>query len=147
MFITPTYFIDSGVPVSSDISETEVSLAIKTCEQFYVKPRLGADKYADMLSNPTQYADIINGNDTIGGIKLMETHLVYSYMLYEMMRLTRYSSVVKRSDESEAPKREDILALCKHHYEIADVLMREIMNSLQIKIEPYYNSFIFGELI
>lgn len=147
MFITPTYFLDSGVPVSSDISETEVSLGIKTCEQFYVKPRLGVEKYADMLENPTQYAEIINGNDTIGGIKLMETHLVYAYMLYDMMRLTRYSSVVKKSDESEAPRREDILALAKHHYEIADALMREIMNFLQIKIEPYYNSFIFGELI
>lgn len=147
MILTPTYFMDSGIPVSSDISESEVTLAIKTCEQFYVKPRLGADKYADIVENPTQYADIINGTDTLCGLKLMETHLVFAYMLYDMMRLTRYSSVVKRSDESEAPKRDDILALAKHHYEIAEAFMVEIAESLQIKIEPHYNNFIFGELL
>lgn len=147
MILTPTYFMDSGIPVSSDISESEVTLAIKTCEQFYVKPRLGADKYADIVENPTEYAEIINGTDTLCGLKLMETHLVFAYMLYDMMRLTRYSSVVKRSDESEAPKRDDILALAKHHYEIAEAFMVEIAESLQIKIEPHYNNFIFGELL
>lgn len=147
MILTPTYFLDSGLPLSSDISVDEVELAIKTCEQFYVKPRLGADKYADIVENPTQYAEIINGTDTLCGLKLMETHLVYAYMLYEMMRLTRYSSVVKRSDESDSPKREDILALAKHHYEIAEAFMVEIAESLQIKIEPHYNNFIFGELL
>ncbi len=147
MILTPTYFLNCGLPISSDISDNEIELAIKTCEQFYVKPRLGADKYADIVENPEQYSDIIHGTNAVCGLELMETHLVFSYILYDTIRATRYGSVTKRSDESENPKREDILALAKHHYEIAEAFMVEIMNSLQIKIEPHYNSFIFNELL
>ena len=147
MILTPTYSLNCGLPISSDISDNEIELAIKTCEQFYVKPRLGADKYADIVENPTQYADIIHGTNAVCGLELMETHLVFSYILYDTIRATRYGSVTKRSDESENPKREDVLALCKHHWEICEAFVREVAESLQIEMPKGTNNFIFNELI
>lgn len=148
MILTPTYFLDCGLPLSSDISEQEVSLAIKTFEQFSLKSLIGSETYAAICANDEhEYDDVIHGTDTIAGLELAIAHGVFAEMLYDMMRLTRYSSVVKRSDESEAPKRDDILALAKQHSEISLAFILEVCDFLQIEPNKNHNSFIFNELL
>lgn len=144
---TPNDIFNSGLPISTDIREEEVSLAIKTVSQFYLKNAIGAELYAAIMQDTThQYDDIVVGTDTIAGLRLALEHGVFAYLLYDTIRATRYGSVAKRSDESENPKREDILALSKHHWEICEVFVREVAESLQIEMPKGANNFIFNEL-
>lgn len=144
---TPNDIFNSGLPISTDIREEEVSLAIKTVSQFYLKNAIGAELYAAIMQDTThQYDDIVVGTDTIAGLRLALEHGVFAYMLYDSIRLTRYSSVVKSSDESEQPRRDDILALCKHHWEIFAVFVDEVLNYLQIEKPKRTNNLIFNEL-
>ena len=144
---TPNDIFNSGLPISTDIREEEVSLAIKTVSQFYLKNAIGAELYAAIMQDTThQYDDIVLGTDTLAGLRLALEHGVFAYLLYDTIRATRYGSVAKRSDESENPKREDILALSKHHWEICEVFVREVAESLQIEMPKGTNNFIFNEL-
>lgn len=145
---TPTDIFNCGLPIASDITEQEVTLAITTVSKFYLKNAIGADLYAAIMQDTEhQYDDIVNGTDTLGGLKLALEHGVFAYMLYDTIRATRYGSVAKRSDESENPKREDVLTLCKHHWEICEAFVREVAESLQIEMPKGTNNFIFNELI
>ena len=144
---TPNDIFNSGLPISTDIREEEVSLAIKTVSQFYLKNAIGAELYAAIMQDTThQYDDIVLGTDTLAGLRLALEHGVFAYLLYDTIRATRYGGVAKRSDESENPKREDILALSKHHWEICEVFVREVAESLQIEMPKGTNNFIFNEL-
>lgn len=148
MICSAQYIIDSGLPISSDISDREIEYACRTVEQFYVKPMLGSELYSDIVSDTThQYDDIVNGTDEVAGLELAISHLVFAYLAYDNTRITRYTSVVKDSDESENPSREDLLAVAKHHWEIGMVFVREVLEFLQIEIPKSYNNMIFSELI
>lgn len=142
-----TYF-DSGLPTSTDISEQEVEFAIKTVEQYYVKPRLGAELYADIIEDPVTYADAVDGTNTVAGLKTAIEHLTYAYMLWDRSRLTRYTTVIKNDEHSTEPKPEDLYQICKAHWEIGEVFVAEVCKFLQAP-EPKYplNNLIFGELI
>lgn len=140
--------MDCGLPISSDISEREIEYAIKTVEQFYLKPMLGAELYADIDTDTThQYDDIIHGTSELAGLEMAISHLVFGYLIYDNTRLTRYSSVVKDSDESDNPSREDLLAISKHHWEIGMVFVREVLKFLQIETPKTCSNMIFSELI
>ena len=102
MILSVQTFIDSGLPTASDISEQEISFAIKTVEQAYLKPRLGGDLYNDIVTSPTTYEDAIKGTNTVAGLELALEHLVYGYMLYDMLHLTRYASVTSSRRSSTA---------------------------------------------
>lgn len=146
--VTPSDVINSGLPISSDITEQEVSLAINTVSQFYLKNVLGADLYADIMQDTEhQYDDIVIGNDRIAGLRLAMEHGVFAYLIYDSIRLTRYGSVRKESDESQNPKIDEILSLAKHHWEICMAFVREIAESLQIEMPKGANNFIFNELL
>lgn len=139
--------LNCGLPLSTDIRDEEIALAIKTVSMYYLKDALGSELYASIISDTThQYDDIVVGTDTIAGLRLALEHGVFAYMLYDSIRLTRYSSVVKSSDESEQPRRDDILALCKHHWEIFAVFVDEVLNYLQIEKPKRTNNLIFNEL-
>ena len=144
---TNTYF-DCGLPTSTDISAQEVEFAIKTIEQYYVKPRLGAELYADIVNNPDNYAEALNGSNNLAGLKTAVEHLVYAYMLWDRSRLTRYTTVIKNDEHSTEPKSEDLYQICKAHWEIGIAFLNEICEKLQAP-EPKYpaNNLIFGELM
>ena len=145
--LTVQKFLDGGMPVSNDIRETEIETKIRSFEHFYLKPVLTPEVYADILDNEGHaYDDVIYGTDTIAGLELAIMHGVYALMLYDTLRLTRYGSVRKESDESASPGREDILAVCKQNFEICQVFVQEILDYLEIPKNKDYNSFIFNEL-
>lgn len=148
MICSCQFLIDCGLPISNDISERELEYAIKTVEQFYVKPMLGGKLYADIDTDAThQYDDIIHGTSELAGLETAITHLVFGYLIYDNTRLTRYSTVVKDSDESTKPSREDLLAVAKHHWEMGCAFVIEVCKFLQIETPKANNNLIFGELL
>ncbi len=148
MICSEEYIVNCGLPISSDITAQEIEYSIRTVEQFYVKPIIGSELYSEIDSDTThQYDDVIHGTSELAGLELAISHLVFGYMIFDNTRLTRYSSVVKDSDESENQSREDLLAISKHHWEIGMVFVREVLKFLQIKAPKSYNNMIFSELI
>lgn len=148
MICTSQFLIDCGLPISNDISEREIEYAIRTVEQFYVKPMLGSELYSCIVSDAAhQYDGIIHGTSELAGLELAISHLVFGYMIYDNTRLTRYSSVVKDSDESTKPSREDLLAVAKHHWEIGCSFVIEVCKFLQIETPKSSNNLIFSELL
>ena len=147
--LTVQKFLDGGMPVSTDLSDNEIATKIRSFEHFYLKPILTPDLYSDILANDDHaYDDVIHGNDKIAGLELAIMHGVYSLMLYDSLRLTRYGSVRKESGESENPKREDVLAVCKQNFEICQVFVGEVCKFLDVHVDRnHYNSFIFNELV
>jgi hypothetical protein len=141
-------FIYSGLPVASDIASEEVEFAIKNVEHAIVKPRLGVDLYADIVENPSDYTEAVNGSNTVGGLLLAEENLVFAYLLYTKIRLTRYSTVVKDDEHSMEPALKDLLAFSKNYWETGFMLLDEVCEFLQAP-EPKYplNNLIFGELM
>lgn len=145
--ITAQGFFDCGLPVSTDITEQEVTFAITSVEQFYVVPRIGGLKWAQLIEHPTDYDTAINGGTTLAGLKIAEYHLVFAYLLYDKMRLTRYSSVIKNDEHSTDPSREDVLEISKFHWEQGEVFLRDVLKYLQIEDKGCKNNLLFNELI
>lgn len=142
-------FINGGMPVSSDITEAEIGLKIRSFEHFYLKPILTADVYSAIVTNADHaYDNVIHGDDTLAGLEIAIMHGVYALMLYDTLRLTRYGSVRKDTNESENPERDDILAVCKQNFEICQVFVSEVCKYLDVHSNKnHYNSFIFNELV
>ena len=145
--ITYTEFLDSGLPLSDDISTAEVEMAIHTVEQFYLKDVLTPQIYADILANPSNYTDVLSGNGEVAGLKMAMFHLVFAYMLYDNTRLTRYSAVIKNDEHSDSPSREDLLRSAKHHWEIGSVFTLECSKYLAVDVSEIHNDFVFNELV
>ena len=140
-------FLDGGMPVSNDISESEVGNKITTFEHYYIKPILTPQLYSAIVQNTDhEYDEVIGGNDEVAGLELAIMHGVYALMLFDTLRLTRYGSVRKESDESNGPDRDDILAICRQNFEICQVFVGEVCKFLQVPKQKIYNSFIFNEL-
>lgn len=148
MICSEEYIVNCGLPISSDITAQEIEYAIRTVEQFYLKPMIGSELYVDIDTDTThQYDDIIHGTSELAGLELAIGHLVFGYMIFDNTRLTRYSSVVKDSDESTKPSREDLLAVAKHHWEIGCSFVIEVCEFLQIETQKAKNNLIFSELL
>lgn len=148
MILDTNTFFDCGLPTSNDIGTQEIGFAIKTVELYIVKSRLGGDTYGDIVGNPTNYNDEINGTSTMAGLKSAIEHLVYAYLLWDRTRLTRYTSVVKNDEHSTEPKSEDLYQICKAHWEIGIAFLEEVCESLQISPSEHpLNNLIFGELM
>lgn len=133
MIITATQFLDSGMRVSNDISESEITTAISTVENFYIKPHLTEEHYTQILTQPTvePYKSLIKGgvvdNVHYAGLELAMYHLVYAYLLSDNMRITRYSSVEKNSEYSKNSEREDILEQARVHWNVGMTFTEEVM--------------------
>lgn len=147
MILTAQEFLDSGLPIASDITETEAAMSINTVEQFYMRPRIGDLKWADMVTNPTEYETAIEGGVTLAGLKQAEMHLVYAWCLYDRYRVTRYTTVVKNDEHSADPSKDEIMDVAKQHWEIGEVFVRELLKYLQIKDNGCRNNLIFDELL
>ena len=146
MIITATDFLNSGLPISTDIREDEITFAIKTVEQLYVKQMFGDEIWSDICQHPTSYSELINGTDTMAGLKVAELHAVFSYMIYDNQVLTRYHSIVKNDEHSDNPSRDDLLALAKHHWEIFMIFVSECSKYAGAPKPTTYNNIIFSEL-
>lgn len=146
MIITATQFMNSGLPVSTDITDPEIEMAIKTVEQLYVKQMFGDEIWSDICQHPTSYSELINGTDTMAGLKMAEYHAVFAYMIYDDMRLTRYHAVIKNDEHSDNPSREDLLKLAKHHWEIFMIFVMECSKYAGAPKPTTYNNIIFSEL-
>ena len=146
MLINADDFMYSGLPVSTDITADEIEMSIRTVEQFYIKQWFG-DIWADIVANEDHaYDDVIEGTDTLAGLKMAEYHLTFGYMLYDTMRLTRFHAVIKNDEHSDNPSREDLLALARQHWEIGEQFVKEIANYLQVDVAKALNNLIFNEL-
>ena len=145
--ITAQDFFDSGLPVSTDITEQEVTFAITSVEQFYVVPRIGDLQWAQLIEHPTDYDTAINGGTTLAGLKMAEYHLVFAYLLYDKIRLTRYSSVIKNDEHSTDPSLKDVRDLASFHLEQGEWFLRGVLKFLQIEDTGVRNNYVFGELL
>lgn len=132
MLITANQFLDSGLRVSNDISTSEVEFAIRTVEQFYLKPALTDTNYIELDTNPTTEPNktLIEGGVIDGvvyaGLSMAECHLVYAYLMTEQQRITRYSTMDKTSEFSKNTDRDDILEQARVHWNIGMSFVAEV---------------------
>lgn len=137
MLITVNEFIYSGVPISTDISDAEISLAILTVEDFYLKEKITDQNYIDLTQNPTSATNyiLINGGviDDVkyAGLKNALYHLVYAYLMMDTYRISRYASVEKTSEFSKSVTREDLFNQARVHWDIGNAFVQEV--------QKYYN--------
>lgn len=130
-------FLNSGIRVSSDITEQEITFAINTVEQFYVKNALTQEHYNDLIANPNTPTNrtLLRGGTldgvTYAGLMNAEYHLVYAYLMTDTQRITRYSTMEKNSEFSKNSDREDILQQARVHWDIGMAFVKEVMK--------YYN--------
>ena len=85
--ITVNDIINSGLRISSDISDSVIQFAIETVERAYVTDMIPI--YQDILTNPSQYQDIINGTNKQPSLRSAICHLVYAWVLYDNFFATR----------------------------------------------------------
>lgn len=132
MLLTYTEFLDSGLRVSSDISQSEIEFSIKTVEHFYLKKVIGDSNYQNLNNTPQDPTNkilleggVIDGK-SYAGLKLGECHLVYAYLMTEQQRVTRYSTVNKDSEFSKNTDREDILEQGRLHWNLGVDFINEV---------------------
>lgn len=141
--------MNSGLPVSDDIRDEEVTFAIKTVEKNYIRPLVGAELYKAMVQNPTEYTNLLNETTDTNGIRHAEYEMVFAILLYDRFRLTRYSTVIKDDEHSTDPSEGDIMSLCSLHWEsaltnIIDTLIHnEIEPSTEITPQPPFFELAF----
>lgn len=131
--ITADDFLNSGLPVSDDIRTEEVEFAISTVERNYLKPFIGAELYAELVSDPLEYETLLDETDTTNGIRHAEYEMVFAWMLFDRMRLTRYTAVVKDDEHSKDPSEQDIMSICSMHWEnaLTTIIDTLVSNSLE----------------
>jgi len=133
-FITYTEFLNSGLPVSDDISQYEVEFSINSTEEFYVKPALTDENYLALLEDPTNV--MVTGGTEDGkhyaGIKQAMYHLVFAWMIVNDYRVTRYSTVEKNSEYSKSTDSEKLELLAKRHWEMGEAFLREVQDHYNI---------------
>lgn len=142
--ITPEEFMNCGLPVSDDIRDAEIEFATNTIEQYMLVPFFG-DLLSTIINDPSEYTDILEAPD---GLKQTMYHFVFAYLLYDRIRLTRFSSVVKNDEHSTDPSSKDIMDLAKMHWEIGTVYLIRNSEKLDIKVsEVKRNDLMFNELL
>lgn len=154
MLITVEEFLNSGMPVSTDISYEEVQQAIETVEEFHSKYRLGDHLYISLLEEPEseQNRVLLNGG-TIGerhiaGMKQALFHGVFAFMLVDSIRLTRYASIEKDSEYSKNTSETDRVESARRHWEIYEAFVLEIQEVMNINSEHNNkNNLIFDSLL
>lgn len=147
MLITINELLDSGLPISDEISDAKLMYAINTAELYIIKPRLGDQKYLEILDQPSEYAAVINGGVVereehgetkyyyLNGLKRAMYELSFAYLLFNDITATIFGSVRKKDDYSTNVGREDLFLAAKMHYEIGLAYIKEVTNWLGINNE------------
>lgn len=151
MLISVSEYINSGLPVSTDISEYEIENAIKTVEHFYVKNRIGDANYIDLETPSATNYILLNGgtidDKVFAGLKMAMYHLVYAYMIINNIRQTRYSSVEKTSDFSKNSEKNDIWTLARTHWDMGMAFCAEIEEYYGLDSSRNQNNNIFETIL
>ena len=105
--------------MSDDIRTEEIDFAIKTVEFTYLKPLITPDYYMTLTTSTLSDDDykVVNGDNSIAGLKSALYHLVWAYLTYDRFRLTRYTTVMKDDEHSTDPSEDEIMSLCAFHWE------------------------------
>lgn len=143
MLITTTEFLNCGLPVSEEIADKKLEYAIKTAEQYIVRQRLTDTIYMDIVSNPSNYREVISGGVVekdgkqmyLNGLKNVMYELAFAQLLMENVAATVFGSVIKKDDYSDQYGKDDIYMLAKRHTEIGLAYLKEIQIYLGIKNE------------
>lgn len=127
--LSVTEFVESGLRVSDDIRDAEIQMAIDTCEKTYIVPLITKDYYTALVTSSLSDDDyeVVNGNDSIMGLKMAIAHCVFAYLLYDRIQLTRYSAVIKEDEHSSDPSESDIMSICSNHWEVG---MQNVIDAL-----------------
>ena len=147
--ITVNDFINSGLPVSDDIRTEEIQFAIKTVEKTYLKNFIGAELYKQLIDSPTDYSNLLNETDYTNGIKHSEYEMVFAWLMYDRMRLTRYASVIKDDEHSTDPSEDDIMSICSMHWEsaleniIETLLANDLEPADEVTPQPPFAELLF----
>lgn len=140
-------FLNCGVDTSADIRPEIIEFAIETVERVYVAPVFG-ELYQEMLQSPEEYTNIINGTDSCPSLKLALEHMVWAWQIYDTVTSTRFTAVLKESDESSRPDMSRIYKTSSHHWETGALIIRQILQSLNMPIQPISAlTTTFGELL
>lgn len=149
MILTPTEFLNIGLPVSEDIDQNEIAAAITVIEEVMVKPRLG-DENLNTLEEynalPVQDQDptsqnyiLINGGlmqsggiKRYAGLKRAIAYLTFGYMMSNTFRITRYATVEKNSEYSSSA-RQDMAFQSRTNWEIGEVFLKEIVDFYELE--------------
>lgn len=112
-------FFNSGLPVSDDIRTEEVEFAINSVEKNYIKPVVGSELFAELVTDPDSYSYLLDTTPLTNGIRHAECEMVFAILLFDRFRATRYTTVVKDSEESSEPSENEIMSVCSMHWEQA----------------------------
>lgn len=155
MIITTTDLLNSGLPVSEEISDEKLERAIKTAEQFLVKPRLGA-LYVTIITEPSEYATILDGGIYtlpdgsevyLSGLCEADKELAYACLLRDILAATTFGSVLKKDDYSDQSDEERLNAVARYHTEIGLAYLKEVTDVLGIDNTGLWLNNWFEELI
>lgn len=145
MFLTTEEFLNSGLPVSDDISTYEVEEAISMVEDYFIRPRLTDEHFIELEAYNDQTEQdpeddeyiLINGGtiDTkrYAGLKKAEKYLVFAWLGVNMNRLTRYSTVEKDSEYSKSANTDNLERQMRLNHEIGEQFLKEVMSYYNIK--------------
>lgn len=151
MLITTTEFLNCGLPVSEEIADKKLEYAIKTAEQYVLKPRLGDELYQSITTSPSSYQIILNGGVytkedgktvTLMGLKQSLYELAFSELLFEIGNVTIFSTVRKTDDYSKPLDKDEIYFIQKLHIERGIQYINEVLDALgKPKTTKDYSNF------
>lgn len=155
MIITTTDLLNSGLPVSEEITDDKLQLAINTAEQFIVKPRLG-EMFVTIITEPSDYGTILDGGIYtledgkqvyLSGLCNAVKELSYACLLRDNLAATIFGSVLKKDDYSDQADEDKLNAVAKYHTEIGLAYLKEITDVLKIDNSGLMLNNWFEELI
>lgn len=135
MIITTEELLASGLPISDEIDEAKLERAIETIEQYIVKPRLGDQMFHNMIGNPTEFQNELNGGYVVEGdkcayltgLKTAEYHLAFAELINMDIAATSFGSNVKLNpDVSRPTNTEELRRVGMTHTEIGLRFIKEI---------------------
>lgn len=135
MIITVNELLDSGLPISDEIDNAKLERAIETIEHYIVKPRLGDQMFNNIISNPSEFENELNGGYVtdgdrsayLSGLKNAEYHLAFAEIINMDIAATSFGSNVKLNPDVSRPANTDELRrVGMSHTEIGLQFLKEI---------------------
>jgi len=140
MIIDSNYLLEFGLQISDEITEDKLARAIKTAEQYVIKPRLGYELYADIVEDPTAYETVLNGgllvqddkHIYVAGLKEAEAHIAFGILIAGDVNATAFGSVLKNDDYSTHADEDKLRRTGMMHTEIGMQYLKEITDYYKI---------------
>lgn len=141
MILTIQEFLNMGFPMSDDIAEDRLKLAIETVEGTCVKYALTTEHYLDLINNPTSATNyiLLNGgtidDQVFLGLKKAIGYIAFAWLMSSSYQVTRYGTVLKRSEFSDNKvniDENDLNIATRRYLEIGIRLLKEIMSYYQL---------------